>query len=422
MRKLLPLVFLLLVACPDPATQSDATKSECLVPDQRGNIQENGAKKSDTGKATLHHILGTGQSLSVGACGNPPLSIQAEFNNKMFPKGPVSGTDLSALVPLCEVGIETMSSGLASLVSQLQPGHDALISLHGVGASPYWNLKKGTAAYALGMEQVRQGRSLAFASGIDYVVSAVTVVHGESAHYDNDVEYPNELLQWQQDYETDIQAITGSRAPLVMFHTQISNWTLAGKKVTTSEVPVWQLQASQKAPDKLVLVGPKYIFPYAADGLHLVNTSYRWLGEYYGKAYREVVLMGRLWKPLWPTSATRSGKRITVVFHVPVPPLVFDTVLVTNPGNYGFKFTDGSGQPPQISSVSLSGNTVLIDLVSEPLGPMPTIHYAMDAPIDAMSGPVSGPRGNLRDSDGTASRFDNTLYNWAVHFRQPVTN
>ena len=35
-------------------------------------------------------------------------------------------------------------------------------------------------------------------------------------------------------------------------------------------------------------------------------------------------------------------------------------------------------------------------------------------------GPQHGPRGNLRDSDATPSRLGKKLYNWGVHFDEPV--
>ena len=38
----------------------------------------------------------------------------------------------------------------------------------------------------------------------------------------------------------------------------------------------------------------------------------------------------------------------------------------------------------------------------------------------AAGGPVTGARGNLRDSDATKSRHDYPLYNWCVHFDEPV--
>ena len=38
----------------------------------------------------------------------------------------------------------------------------------------------------------------------------------------------------------------------------------------------------------------------------------------------------------------------------------------------------------------------------------------------AARGPETGPRGNLRDSDDAASVYGYELFNWAVHFDEPI--
>jgi hypothetical protein len=153
----------------------------------------------------------------------------------------------------------------------------------------------------------------------------------------------------------------------------------------------------------------------------MTAASYRWLGEYYAKAYVAVVVERRRWRPLSPASATRSGAVITLRFHVPVAPLVFDTTRVSDPGNYGFEYTDDSS-PPAISSVAIEApNIVRVTLAGTPTGANKKIRYAYTGTIDADAGPTTGARGNLRDSDGTISRSGNELFNWCVHFSMDVS-
>src|SRR5205085_750635 len=121
-----------------------------------------------------------------------------------------------------------------------------------------------------------------------YVVRAVTNVHGESDHVAVNASYQANLLEWQNDYETDVKAITGQAEGIPMLQTQMSSWTKYGQ--ATSIIPAQQLGAHIAAPGKVILVGPKYHLAYAADGVHLTAKGYQHMGEDYAKVYRRVIL------------------------------------------------------------------------------------------------------------------------------------
>ncbi len=377
----------------------------------------------------LDHVIATGQSLAIGVGGRPPLTTAQPFGNLMFKTGVMAGReDLDELVPLVEgdfipgteAATETMSSAFANLASD-EGRHPMLVSVHGAGAFPYFKLKKGTRPYETGMIQVRAAKALADRLGRAYVVRAVTNVHGESDHAEKTATYARDLAEWQADYERDIQEITGQREPVPMFHTQISSWTRMMKGTPTSAIPQAQLEASVASHGKIVLVGPKYHLPYAKDGVHLSNEGYRHLGEDYAKAYRRVVLEDGTWEPLRPIAVAREGRVITVGFAVPSPPLVLDTERVTDPGSYGFEYTDAAGSSPRIVKVELTGaDAVAITLSAEPTAQDKRIRYAFTGTKGARSGPETGARGNLRDSDATPSRHGYALYNWCVHFDEAV--
>jgi len=387
----------------------------------------------------INHVLGTGQSLSVGAAGIPALSTTQPYANTMFVTGVRAGaTGLTSFVPLVESTpaanpAETLNSSFANLVARIsrevvlvgQPNgknsHDLLLSAHGVGGTAYVGLKKGTAPFAAGIAQVNAAKLLAAAAGKTYVVRAVTNVHGESDHVAKNATYQANLLEWQKDYETDVKAITGQTITIPMFQTQVSSWTKYGQ--AESAIPAQQLGAHLAAPGKVVLVGPKYHLAYSADGVHLSNKGYQHMGEDYAKAYRRVVLEGKAWEPLRPQSITRAGRVITVKLVVPAPPLVLDTTRVTNPGNYGFAYTDDSNAPPTIESVALAGpDTLTITLSAAPAATTTkrALRYAYTGTVGALGGPTTGPRGNLRDSDATPSRGGYELFNWCVHFDEAV--
>ena len=411
----------------------------------------------------INHVLSTGQSNSVANSGTPVLSTTQPYANLMFNVGVMTGGNCSgqgcttyqtptSLVPLVEgdqffnYQVETASSGIANEITKIarsvylvgQPAgrtsHDVMVSLHGRSGNSYDCLRRGgcawegagyVKAFDDGMRQVQDAKALATARGSSYVVRAVTAVHGETDHYyvgfplngtDGTAgkiqNYSDALVEWQFDYETQVKSRTGQTLPVPLFISQMSGWT----DKPASTIANLQLNAHERAPGKVVLVTPGYPLPFASDCLHYSAHGNRRLGEYFAKAYLRTVLQGKSWEPTRPTSVTRVNNVITVKFAVPVPPLVLDTTLVTNPGNFGFRYSD-SASTPAISSVAVTApDTVTITLASTPSGANKHLTYAQNAPSPACPGPTQGPRGNVRDSDTTPSMYGYSLYNWAVHF------
>lgn len=357
----------------------------------------------------LNHILSTGQSNSVGQ-GTVAETTTQPYDNLMFLLGPDAHTWFEpisgALVPLVEGPEETMSSALANLLTEMAQDegltHRSLVSIHGVGSAAYTALKKGTVYYERGMEQVAGGIAHATSMGLTYVVRCVTNIHGETDSINGNTGYAANLVEWQSDYETDVQALTGQTEPVPMFITQVA-MVLIG-----SPIPQACLDAHVDAPGKVVLVGPRYHLNHP-DNLHLDAASQKHIGEDHAKAYRKVVLEGGTWEPVRPRAISRIGNVVTVSFYVPEPPLVFDTTLVASKTNRGF---DWSGGGVSISSVELVGtHTVRITLSGTPASGG-TLSYALT------SYPLAG---NLRDSDATESRYGFNLANWCVHFSETVS-
>jgi len=428
------------LASSDPRRNDGGNIADAMLGD---DTSTSGREPGPFEPVDLNHVLSTGQSLSVGVAGSPPLSTVQPFSNVMFGSGVMSETSgLDRFVPLVEgdtvedqgasKAVETMSSAMANLVTRIaqtevfvdrpedQRAHDVLVSVHGVSGARYAQIKKGTAAYAQGMAQVAAARDLAKAAGKSYVVRAITTVHGETDHVMGTASYEANLLEWQADYEADIATATGQPRPIPLLETQMSSWTVLGS--TTSTIPAAQLAAHVASAGKVVLVGPKYHLAYAPDGLHLSNVGYRHMGEDYAKVYRRIVFEGKRWEPVRPRSISRTGASVTMMFHVPSPPLVIDTKLVSDPGNRGFEYVDGTGSPPSIVNVEVTApETVVVTLSAPPKVANGRIRYAYrGGKVNVSAGPTTGPRGNLRDSDGTVSRSGNPLYNWCVHFDESI--
>jgi hypothetical protein len=408
----------------------------------------------------VSHVLSTGQSNAVANDGVPVLSTTQPFSNVMFDVGIMTAADCdrdgcrtyqkpTSFVPLVEgdsfwYPVETMSAGLANEAAELagDKRHAVLVTLHGRSGNTYWCLRKGGCDYHEGkgyvepfeeaMMQVADAKRLADAAGKTYVVRAVTAVHGEADHYmytDHAVEYPlpgtdgksvihdygEGLVEWQRDYEEGVRAITHQSILVPLLVSQYSHWNDAPH----SNVPYLQLRAHVSAPGKVVVVGPTYALPYGPDCLHFTNEGERHLGEYFAKAYARIVVEGRRWEPVRPKSVTRDGGVITIRYVVQKPPLVIDTERVTDPGDYGFEYADDSGAPPAIARVELAGpDAIRVTLAAAPTGANKRIRYAYT--YHGCPGPVGGARGNVRDSDAAPSVDGYDLFDWSVHFDEPV--
>ena len=175
--------------------------------------------------------------------------------------------------------------------------------------------------------------------------------------------------------------------------------------------------------------GPKYQYQYYTDAVHLVTAGYEQNGEKYGQIYYERIVLGNNWQPLQPISATRSGNVITVQFHVPVAPLVWDTTFQAPHQNAsewvngkGFEVYASSSAHVTINSVAISGDKVLITCASDP-GANCRVDYAMAASGSSMTTPFQGTTrwGLLHDSDPfVGSTTKKTQPNWCVAFQYSI--
>lgn len=381
-----------------------------------------------------NQIISTGQSNSTGAMAFPILSTVQPFNNRML------NSSFSEFLPLTEPATnssysamgETMSTGLGTMLTFLAmmdgvPNYSTIISLNGVPGAPYSNLMQGTSPYNNSLIQVEAAKNLSLEEGKTLVVPIVTTIHGETDEINGMTpgEYEQALVEWQSDYENDIKAITGQKQDIPLFIDQMSSWTSFG--FTTPRVAIGQYNAAKNNPDKIVMVTPRYIFDSADATSHMTNYSQRRLGEYYAKVYKKVIIDKEEWKPLMPENITISGNIITAEFHVPVPPLTFDTLLVYGNQNMGFEYFDENNSAT-ITNVAITGpDTVTITLSNAPTGQDKRLRYAYTGVANSWTGRTmwGAARGNLRDSDMTmaihsGAPMGNYLHNWALTFDEPI--
>jgi hypothetical protein len=399
-------------------------------------------------------VIGSGQSLAVGAQGKPIISTTQPYQNLKLSTGtlpwPVDPTnDTLSLVPLTEpvgrpstaypsswptnIDGETAHTSMASQVTAMvqKANGGNYVGLHGEfgesGQCLTYLVKDAVPsgvngrAYAATLVETQAVARLAKAAGKTYGVGAMIMTHGECDA--SNKSYEDQLYKLLNDYNTDIATITGQtqRFPMI-----ISQQNSIGAYSSGAQAQ-WMLGVHH--PEDVVCSGPKYHLPYASDGIHLTAEGYRLLGEKYGQVYYERVVQKRDWQPLQPTKVERDGQILIVHFHVPVPPLTWETNF-PDPNADAEAWKSGKGfevQAPakriKITSVEIAGDTVRITCAD----PLPDtgvrVGYAMLGNAEAMQTTPPGTThwGLLRDSDPFVGSVTNKAQpNYAVAFFMDV--
>jgi hypothetical protein len=373
-------------------------------------------------------IVGTGQSLSVGAHGLKNPTIQIPGHHLQLSTGtlpwPVSADDPALeLVPLKEpigrpsraypsswpenIDGETYHGAMASQLTALTTGGPEFVSIQGEFGEDGQGmvfLKKDAVpkgvngrSYAAVITWTQAVARLAKAQGKTFGVGAVVVTHGETDC--GNAKYEDELLTLWQNYNTDIKAITGQTQNVQMILSQ-QNSLYPG-----SAMAVWNLGKNHAAD--IACSGPKYQYPYANDSVHLTSAGYEQLGEKYAEVYYERIVRGQPWEPLQPVKAQRQDQVITVTYHVPVGPLAWDDVMTPPHQSVpewkdarGFEITTSAGAKVAITSVAIDGERIVITCGSDP-GANAKVGYAMTEERAGMRAPFQGTKrwGLLHDSD-----------------------
>ncbi|MEM9460057.1 MAG: dockerin [Myxococcota bacterium] len=402
-------------------------------------------------------VIGTGQSLSVGALGNPVATTEQPYGNLQLSLGGATGWPLDPLDPTWSM------VPLVEPIGQIAPGYPSAYPQNIYGETPHTSmanqvtalvqtvsrfdyvgvhtavgesgqamsrLRKGAEpngtvtgrAYAATLFAVEATAHQAAMAGLAYGVGAIIITHGESDA--GNPNYGDELVQLWSDYNDDLPVLTAQETAIPMLVSQQNS--VPGGPGTRSASTLAQWQVGRDHPGEIVCVGPTYQYPYDPDQVHLMALGYQLLGEKYGAVYFEKVVLGHDWQPLQATGVSRSGNVITVEFHVPVPPLAWDEKMPLPHDNAmaewaqgrGFEVRSGEGRVV-IESVEIVDDTVQITCADLPDAGV-TVGYAMT------TGGLARPGGTvrwglLRDSDPfVGSTTGQSQQNYAVAFEWPV--
>ena len=406
------------------------------------------SKKIGVFRYNIAHTECLGQSLSLGTNGSPILTTMQKFDNLMFAGGirkqhpNNTGVDFfSSLVPLIEalsadngnpyIYGETPVGGLTEQIKDLiksenkveytQQNYQLLGTASGEGGKRIHELRDTYVPTNL-LPAITAAYNLAQDQGKTYGMSAITFVHGEAdnANPTTITQYKTITLEVLATIDAHVKATNGQTENVKLITSQLASF---GSAIGAPKIELALYQLAMENPNKVFMACPLYIFDYT-DPYHLNNVGSKWLGAYLGLTYKRVVIDGEDWKPVHPISYVKQGRILEVKFHVPVQPLVFDTTQVTkNTDAYGFTLVDSAGATIAIESVAITQPDTVKFVTATPIPAGAKLRYAW-TPV-AQPNRNTGPRGNLRDSQGDSIVFDESginkrMDNWCPIFEYTI--
>lgn len=314
-----------------------------------------------------------------------------------------------------------------SLITQL--GKDTMVCIFpgGQGATDIMHLNKGNDCYQRFMEDIENAYQEASDKGWDFYVPAICWMQGESDIYDyTEVDYKKALKQFQQDVNHDIKQITHQQQDVRVICYQTNMLSDAARFQSDSfdcrEVDVPEAMMELVRDDTLFWAsGPTYPYTFAREYIHIDGVSQKRHGYLSAVPALGIIRGTKRFQGVVPMELQSGDKDVQISFNVPHPPLVLDTLSVTNSGNYGFSVITCDNRNV-IQSVFLKDNVITLHC-SEPVAGC-KVRYAVNGE-KLKSGWQKGSRGNLRDSQGDSLNVDvlgkiYPLHNWCYQFEQQL--
>lgn len=412
-------------------------------------------KENNLSTANIYHIIMYGQSLMLGTNSFPLITTEQKYNTIMFSGGVRSGYDqpfdtyYNGFSPLVEkVSIspaggaklsETPASGFSEtfidlLIKENKFVYDKakkrfknrnlrlLISSPAQGSTSVLDLTNSDLYWTRFKKDVTEGKRLADSVGKIYNVPCILWNQGER---DVDNKTPAELYQQQlkdlqKKADVFIKSVTGQTndVKLILYQTVSHN---VRKTKTYIDIANAQYHVAKTDPD-ITMSNTTYQLQFLKDNVHFTNIGSKLNGANHAIAAKRLIVDKLNWRPINVERIDYSGGKITLHLHVPVPPLVFDEVAVTNPGNYGFSVFDKENKPVTINSVAIVNGTTIKININGNVKPGWYIWYGNNG---IKTGSIDGARGNLRDSQGEKIKtvINGETYrndNWSPIFKEII--
>lgn len=397
--------------------------------------------------AALPHLLIYGQSLSMGALGQPVISTAPRAYAKKFVGG-VRTRDgaanytahYAALTDLTETAVsihgETIASAMADTIKALLLQEDGIDLGAAGGVTPLFSapgedgqsaagLSDGTPYFTRLKADIDAGKARADASyDGSYQLLAMPYLQGEQDYSlgTAPATWRAEVLGIRSDAEAYGQSVSGLTRSLPMVVYQMAC------HVARSSDPTLALEALDMARDEAMvgLATPTYFFDFV-DGFHMTNESYYFLGCYFGWLVKRWCFDGRKIPPLAPVEAVWHAKGVMLRFE-PSGQLAFDTTRVADPGDYGFELVSADGLTTYATAVTLRGTDWVEIRSTTTISAGAKLRYAWstDDPTNGedFSGRIYGARGCLRDTQGDRLSMTSPtgaalpLHRWAPIFEE----
>lgn len=361
------------------------------------------------------HVVQYGQSLSDGTEISKKITVDVDSNVYCLSPNVNTPESSTTLIQMKNTSgpenplLGTMDSFARMYKRYISDKQLFIGTSHGVGGRSIEQLSKNTRNYSSPNYTAYEDR---FIAGIQNVKSAcdnigksvgcVAIIYyqGESNYASTSKDtYKERLINLKNDMQSDIMSIYGqSSKPLFFVYGGCGQRWISNKEVAIN-MAIWE--AAQENDD-IILMGPVYQYPEYWRS-HLSVNGNRMHGEKTGEHLWNTLVCNSLHQPLHPIDyrLNKDEGKIEVDFYVPYLPLVFDTNLVQEIPNYGFKvFVDNIEQ--SISSVEIVKNTVSIKLTSPISGTAVEINYGgYDDNLVEYCG-----TGNLRDSSVWKSMYE----------------
>ncbi|HFO1980769.1 TPA: hypothetical protein ACHJBU_004800 [Klebsiella pneumoniae] len=280
--------------------------------------------------------------------------------------GEIDGNSLTEFTPLADAASQTNNNLPATMTAfaheylKKEMGGDVpgqVVFTAGQGSVAMSALLPGTVNWKNYFAFLSAAKRIAATYGRDVAQSYVTIIQGE-----NGTNYAADFATWADAIIPEIKRITGQSTECKIVLWQITG----GGNGYENGVGALQLNFLDTRDD-ILIPGPMYGYPTAADRTHLNAYGRMMMGEC--QAYMELMIAnGMEWRPFRMKSATRNGKIITI--ETGLPP---GTVTASRDSNWmpdvpqdGFVYANNSDGVIAVSSVAYSGSKITLTLASEP--------------------------------------------------------
>ncbi|MDR6431308.1 hypothetical protein [Brucella pseudogrignonensis] len=396
-----------------------------------------------------------GQSLSRGAQALPTISTVQPYLNITLVGGNKArfGADsrynATSFIPLVE---ETLSSEGETPLSGCLNGVVRRAIADGAQASDYVFFGAATGAggrtvYQLSQDDpdswfsrkiklITDANALAVSQGKTFSIWSVLWYQGENDYSASSLDtQPNHyqarfLTALWYPLVSHIKKTTGQKFDPYVFSYQVAAHRRYNRDHMQIALAQWRMSRSLPF---FCMVAPCYIFPVAADNLHLTNTGSWLMGEYTARAkFQTMVRRSGKYRPLEPERVEWSGNSVKIKYHVPQGAISFDSSWVSQADNQGFGIRGPADEyiSNAITGVAITGSDEVTISLRAGLPVNLTLTYGRGKPGDpAHSGPITGARGNLRDNAGEYDRVyhpvtgeEFKLHNYSLMFQHNQIN